>query len=810
MPLGFHRHNNRSKHDLNDIIDSRSVTPSTGDSAEDLGPTRARTPLNPALGQRNTGDLSQPYILQNSTSDLEHRPYQSSDDPPSRSQSTRRPPNQPQSYPSSAAVQSQSQAGTSVDDLILQARRLQQQGRKNTGNLQQPPSPIVEPKEKKGFFGRMRGSKPPPEQKQQSQLGNSSSLSRKASKKEPLRNPAQVERQKEAGYQGGDTRPHLISPPEGVEEDSDLDPYLIRDSEQQRVAGKLSKHSIRAVQDDVQAAKLSGIENKNGELRQHYPQQLQHPPDQAQYHSQDTAQESRYQQPLPNLPPEANIQPGHLVINDHIRQLQNPETISQASYESPTDPREDSRPISVQSNGHSPTGGHLQRDPHDRTTPTQASRSNPQQTMAPTNQGSQQRRSLDAKQALQTQSDTREGQSFQQQQQYRTQPTTPSISPHPSNYRGGPPQREQFGASGAAGEQGRNTPPPGPADQNVADAFKELSQKYKKVKGLYFEKTAQVEQLQNTLANQRLSQSRTSLDDSEYMTRFQRLDGAITNLAFNIRKDWRKVPSWISQSVNQDAVKVGKQEMTAVGRSVISKFLIDEVFDKTFHPALEPEFSSNLKIVERNIRLFSPALNNQEESDALTSKVIQWRLATLEGLRDVLSTPASEEHKKQFTQMATSNLTANLINHLQDPAPAGIQESAHMIMELAVGITANLPLESREISISYPMPGDMLATNIMKVCEGIPSLENPGAESTGDGDSSHSGDKKERAKNAVLQAMMGQSASARKGSVASTAGTDEKSKSTEESNQRVRFAGFVGIEVRGRQILSKAQVWTMA
>lgn len=293
------------------------------------------------------------------------------------------------------------------------------------------------------------------------------------------------------------------------------------------------------------------------------------------------------------------------------------------------------------------------------------------------------------------------------------------------------------------------------------------------------------------------------------MTRFQRLDGAITNLAFNIRKDWCKVPSWISQSVNQDAVKVGKQEMTAVGRSVITKFLVDEVFDKTFHPALEPEFSSNLKIVEKNIRNFSPALNNQEESDALTSKLIHWRLATLEGLRDVLGTAASEEHKKQFIQVATTNLSANLLNYLKDPAPPGIEDGAHMIMELAVGIAANLPLESRELSITYPMPGDMLQPNLMRVCEGIPSLDNPGLDLIGDGDSSSSGDKKEKPKSAVLQAMMVQGSSTRKGSAVSAVGVDEKSKSTEEGKQRVRFAGFFGIEVRGRQILNMAQVWTM-
>ena len=67
--------------------------------------------------------------------------------------------------------------------------------------------------------------------------------------------------------------------------------------------------------------------------------------------------------------------------------------------------------------------------------------------------------------------------------------------------------------------------------------------KYRKVKKYYFDKDAQVQQLQNTLAHQRLSQSRTSLDDNEYSNRFQRLDGAINNLAFNIRRDWRSIPA---------------------------------------------------------------------------------------------------------------------------------------------------------------------------------------------------------------------------------------------------------------------------
>lgn len=355
-------------------------------------------------------------------------------------------------------------------------------------------------------------------------------------------------------------------------------------------------------------------------------------------------------------------------------------------------------------------------------------------------------------------------------------------------------------------------------------------QKYKKVKGLYFEKTSQVEQLQNTLANQRLSQSRTSLDDNEYMTRFQRLDGAITNLAFNIRKNWRSVPSWLAQYVNQDALKIGKHEMTAVGRSVITKFLVDEVFTKSFHPGLEPDLSMSLKGIEQNIRRFSPVLNNPEESDALTSKVVQWRLTTLEGLKEVLNSPESEEYRNQFTRMATTNLTASLIHFLQEPIPAGIEDSSHMIVELAVSISSNLPLESRDISITYPMPGDLLQPVLMKVGEGLPPLENPGAETASEMDAKSTesagsaekeelakegekGDakgRKEKTKSGMLQTMMGGGGSVKKPSAPSGAEVEVKSKTSEDGTQKIRLAGFMGIEVRGRQVLVKAPVWTLS
>lgn len=350
-------------------------------------------------------------------------------------------------------------------------------------------------------------------------------------------------------------------------------------------------------------------------------------------------------------------------------------------------------------------------------------------------------------------------------------------------------------------------------------------QKYKKVKSLYFDKTAQVEQLQNTLANQRLSQSRTSLDDSEYMTRFQRLEGAITNLAFNIRKDWRIVPSWLSQSCNQEAMKIGKQEMTAVGRACITKLVVDEIFNHTFHPGLDEELSYSLKEIEKNIRFNSPPLNNQEESDALTAKVVQWRLSTLEGLKESLGSSESEQHKKDFAHNATSHLAAGLISFLQDPAPAGIEDSCHMIVELAVSIASNLPLESRDIAISYPMPGDMLQPNFMKIENPIPALENPGAETGSDADaaSTTSTDRDENGKEdkdgkgrkekpkGMLQGLMGSSGGNKLSKPApETSSEGNKKISTEDGAQRVRFAGFVSVEVRGRQVLVKAPVWTIS
>ncbi|KAJ2987057.1 hypothetical protein NUW58_g4720 [Xylaria curta] len=148
--------------------------------------------------------------------------------------------------------------------------------------------------------------------------------------------------------------------------------------------------------------------------------------------------------------------------------------------------------------------------------------------------------------------------------------TTPNFRPGVAG------ERQQYEGSSMEDRNRTNSPQPSEGVDHEKQ-FKDLVTKYKNVKRLYFDgktqieqMSSQIEQLQNAVANQRMSQSRTALDDSEYATRFSRLNGAINNLAFNIRKDWGTLPGWIERYVTADAVKTGKQEMTAVGRAFLT------------------------------------------------------------------------------------------------------------------------------------------------------------------------------------------------------------------------------------------------
>jgi hypothetical protein len=250
-------------------------------------------------------------------------------------------------------------------------------------------------------------------------------------------------------------------------------------------------------------------------------------------------------------------------------------------------------------------------------------------------------------------------------------------------------------------------------------------EKYQKVKRYFFEQQTQVHQLQNTLANQRLSLSRTSWDDSEYGTRFNRLDGLIAQLSFSIRKDWKAIPQFLHTVVNRTAVETGKQEMTAVGRAFISYWLVENIFEKYFHPDLEPGFSTQLQSVAMNIRRFSPPCHSPEDEDSLTAKIVNWRLATLEGLADTLRAPQAAKHRQDLTDTLNEKLIASLQMHMNDPAPPDLNGGVPMIVELAISIAQHLPLESREVHIEYFPPGHGIVTEFMKLETGIPALTAP-------------------------------------------------------------------------------------
>ncbi|EDU43264.1 conserved hypothetical protein [Pyrenophora tritici-repentis Pt-1C-BFP] len=282
-------------------------------------------------------------------------------------------------------------------------------------------------------------------------------------------------------------------------------------------------------------------------------------------------------------------------------------------------------------------------------------------------------------------------------------------------------------------EMGQATPPPRGAasdmtDDEIEKMMKEhdvLREKYQKVKRYFFEQQTQVHQLQNTLANQRLSLSRTSWDDSEYATRFNRLDGLIAQLSFSIRKDWKSIPQWLHVVVNKTAVETGKQEMTAVGRAFISHWLVENIFDKYFHPDLEPGFSTQLQSIHSNIRRFAPPCHSTEDEESLAAKIINWRLATLEGLADTLRAPQATIYREKLTETLNEKLIASLQMHINDPAPPDLNGGVPMIIELAVSIAQHLPLESREVHIEYFPPGHGIVPDFMKIESGIPTLTAP-------------------------------------------------------------------------------------
>ncbi|EGD92035.2 hypothetical protein H112_00325 [Trichophyton rubrum D6] len=318
----------------------------------------------------------------------------------------------------------------------------------------------------------------------------------------------------------------------------------------------------------------------------------------------------------------------------------------------------------------------------------------------------------------------------QQQQASGQQQQFPPSMPQGQSFKGNSSQ------SATPGDREQETPPPpGKAKDDAPELdvngwiqkYEELQLKYNRVKRYYFDKEAQVQQLQNTVAHQRMSASRTVLDDNEYATRLGRLDGAINNLSFNIRKDWKNIPPWLQGVVNEDAHTVGTKEMTAVGRACLTRWIVDELFDRYFHPGLEPNLSRQLKQIERNVRRMGKFVTEEEQENHL-SKVSSWRRTTLDGLGDIFQSKLADEHRTLLTRNLVEKLTASLEMNLKTPPPPGLENGVAMIVELAVGISGNIPLESRDISIEYFLPGATITDSHMKIETTLPPLSNPGIE----------------------------------------------------------------------------------
>jgi hypothetical protein len=345
--------------------------------------------------------------------------------------------------------------------------------------------------------------------------------------------------------------------------------------------------------------------------------------------------------------------------------------------------------------------------------------------------------------------------------------------------------------------------------------------------------------------------SRTVLDDNEYTTRFNRLDGAIKDLAFSIRKEWKNVPNWLQPYVTEDAVAKGGKEMTAVGRAVMSRWLRDEIFERHFHPNLEVKLSLQLKEIETSLRRQQVPVFTEEDKENQITRISNWRRTTLDGLADMLQANSAEDHRSQLTDGLIEKFTASLGMNLKDPPPPEVEQGARMIVENALGIAEKIPLEARDICVGYFMPGTRVVEAIMKIETGLPALsqeqrssadrvslddvdmdrdaakDSSSAANVTGSPSSDSGaqqnlpsNRDQRRKYVFGNFMSKKSASGNSpgsqqepGRPGSAAAKDhDESEKQESRSTRIRFAAFMAVEVQGKgpnNVLIKAPVYVV-
>jgi len=294
--------------------------------------------------------------------------------------------------------------------------------------------------------------------------------------------------------------------------------------------------------------------------------------------------------------------------------------------------------------------------------------------------------------------------------------------------------------------------------------------------------------------------------------------------------------------------------MTAVGRAFLSHWLVAEIFDKYFHPDLDIGLSLQLQRIYHNIRRNAPYSQSAEEEDNLQSKVINWRLTTLEGLQDKLRSHDAAQNNAALIELLNHKLADDLAGLLQDPPPPDLQSGIPMIVELAVKIATHLPCESREVVVEYYWSGTPFTQELMKIeTNNIPALTNP-IEATKESPSEEGSVKSGSAKAAAaatnttvddeqLDDMRDKDDKARRGMFGSlkaggpslkkppppsnidpraVRGSNERAGGSQTTlgkepgretptpmkEERVRLCVGVSVQIRGRSVLAKAPVYT--
>ncbi|RYP25232.1 hypothetical protein DL765_000113 [Monosporascus sp. GIB2] len=251
-------------------------------------------------------------------------------------------------------------------------------------------------------------------------------------------------------------------------------------------------------------------------------------------------------------------------------------------------------------------------------------------------------------------------------------------------------------------------------------ARSQLEIHYKSVKKWYWRNKAKIEQLTEQLPDlikrSEMPPARQDMDTSthELSKKLDRLFDAVDILSMQLEKGSDSLLPQMDDSTSEDgpSSKTPWPEVLAKGRAVVSRGIIEEIFNKCFHPSLDVDLSRQLK-----------------EIDIRTSAVMRWRSTTLEGLGDALGAAEGSRNRDSFAAQTTRNFMDHIFRQLwHRPSEKQIGTTISLIVEQAIDIAADiaeLSLKHCHISLFYPQHGDRVDLETMNVIENRPSSLDP-------------------------------------------------------------------------------------